>query len=137
MEGIRTAMHRRTPRLCRRLTRLELDVLAVVPHTLALVWLGLANRANFGSELTDQLLVATLDHNVRLIWASDLQPFGDLLLHFVRISDTQGKHVPFDRTEISDSLDLQFFLVTLDDTVHHVLDQRTRQAVERSHVPFV
>src|SRR5690606_35648100 len=80
-----------------RLARLQLDVLALVPTALALVRLRLAQRADFRGKLPYQLLVATLDHNVRLVRTRNLQALGHLLVDLVGKSQPQRQGIAFQR----------------------------------------
>src|SRR4051812_37440026 len=67
-----------------RLAGFAADLLAVVPDSFSLVWLGLADRADFGREFADELLVGALDYNVCLIRTSYGEPLGDFFVNFIR-----------------------------------------------------
>lgn len=58
--------------LGRRLTWLQLDLLALVANSLTLVGLGLSERSDLSRKLANLLLVATANNNVGLIGAGHL-----------------------------------------------------------------
>jgi hypothetical protein len=58
-------------RLGGRLTSLKLDLLTLIANSFTLVGLGLSQRSNFRSELSDLLLVATSDDDMSLVWTRD------------------------------------------------------------------
>ena len=84
---------------------------AVVPDAFAFVRLRLADRAHFGGELADLLLVGAFDHDMRLVGAGDREALGNLLVHFVGEADAKLQRVALDRAQVTDALNLQLLLV--------------------------
>src|SRR4051812_28899481 len=120
-----------------RLARLELDVLAGVADPLAFVRFRLAERADFGRELADHLLVAALDGDVRLVRHRYGQPLGDRSLQLVRQSHAKLQHLPLESRQIADADDLQLLLVALLHADDHVVHDRTGQPVQSPGLPLV
>ena len=65
---------------CSSLSRLSADDLALEQDTLAFVWLRLAERTNFSTNESEQLLVTRLEHENRVLVSFTLC----LHLHFFR-----------------------------------------------------
>ena len=123
--------------LRRRLTWLELDNFALVADAFTLVGLGLAERANLGGELADQLLVATLDHDVRLVWTGDFQASRNLFFEFVGKAYAQLQFFVFDRTDVAHALDFELLLVAVLDAEDHVIDHSASQSMQGAAVALV
>ena len=88
---------------------------AFVANSLALVGFGLADGPDFGGKLADLLFVATLDHDVRLIGAGDIQAGRNLFVDFVGEADTQLQRVALHGGQVTDADDLQLLFVAFGD----------------------
>src|SRR5581483_8350187 len=112
---------------------LAADDLALVPHALALVRVGLAELANSRGDLADQLLVDALDHEP----GGGLNPEGDALRrgdhHRVAEAERELQVLAPSLHAVADPDDLERLLVALGDAGDHVGDQRPGQAVQRAH----
>src|SRR6056297_2916784 len=85
------------------LTRFDFDWFALIANPFAFVGLGLPQGTDFGGELSDFLLVAALDDDVRLIGTGDREFRRNLLLQFVCVTDPQLQGVALDRGEVADA----------------------------------
>src|SRR5215217_1201770 len=72
-----------------RLAGFATNLFAFVPDTFAFVWFGLAHRADFGGELSHELLISAFDDDVRLIWACDREALRNCFVHFVGEADAK------------------------------------------------
>src|SRR5699024_765442 len=106
------------------LSSLAEDVLARVADTLALVGLGLAELADVGRSLTDDLLVDALDGQLGGGLDHELDALGGVDDHRVREAErelellgTLGDHT------VTDTDDFELLLVALGHADDHVVDQ--------------
>src|SRR2546421_1687180 len=95
-----------------RLTRLELDLLAFVTNSLALVRLGLADAPQLGGELPDRLLVGAGHVN---LWAFQCHRHvaGNRNCDGIRIANRQDNVLALLLGLVTNALDLQRFLVAV------------------------
>src|SRR4051812_38902825 len=120
-----------------RLSDLATDLLTLVANALGLVRVGLAQLADVGRDLTDELLVD----------AADREPGGRLHLEgdAVRRGDLDGVAVPQRELQlralqldaVTDAVDLELLHVAVGDTDDDVAHQRAGQAVQRTVLPLV
>src|ERR1700694_2151961 len=71
------------------LSCLAQDPLSGIPHSLALIGLGLSDAANVGGHLAHQLLVDALYQDPRGDWDLERDAFGCLHVH--RVAESQGQ----------------------------------------------
>ena len=117
-----------------RLTGLSANLLAEEQNTFALVRLGLTERANLSTYLTEKLLVAGLQDNlgvlVSLGLCLDLDFRGKLKEDGVCVAERELQKVALIGDTIADTHELELLLVTLGNTYDHVVDERAVEAVE-------
>src|SRR5688500_12179432 len=120
-----------------RLSDLAADLLARVPHALALVRVGLAQLADVGGNLTDQLLVDTGDGEAGRGLHREGDALGGLDLDGVGVTERELELRALERDAVTDAVDLHLLFVTLGHTDDHVVHERARQAVERAVAALV
>src|SRR3712207_374075 len=120
------------------LSDLASDLLAGVPDALALVGLGLAQLADVGCDLTDELLVDALDREAGGVLHREGDAFGCVERDRVGVAELElqlrralGEHA------VADADDLEALLVALGHPDHHVVDQRAGQPVQGPAEPLV
>src|SRR5438132_428562 len=115
------------PLLLPCLTGLAANLLALVPHALALVRVGLAELADVGGNLANLLLVDALDDEAR----GRLDPEGDALRsrdeHWVRVAERELEVAALGRHAVTGANDLKRLGVALGHAGDHVRDQRAGQ----------
>src|SRR6476661_4426997 len=120
------------------LSDLAADVLARVAHALALVRLGLAQLADLGGGLADELLVDALDAELGRTVHGEGDSFGGVERDRVRVAELElqlGR--PLRQDAVTHAHDLELLLVAVGDTDDHVVDQRAGEAVESLALPLV
>src|SRR5262245_24159614 len=128
--GFVSAMERS---LLRRLAGLAADVLIGVPDALALVRLGLANLADVGRDLADQLLVEAAHDDALRLRDLERHTFGRLDAHGVREADRELDRVRALRLgAVADADDLELTREAVRHALDHVRDQAALQAVQRT-----
>src|SRR5688572_17917080 len=100
------------------------DLLARVPHALALVGLGWTHVADLGSHLSDFLHVDTLDDDLRLTGRLDGDALRDRVLHRMRKPERQVQGLALHRGAKADAHELELALVALRHARHHVREMR-------------
>src|SRR3954469_10830468 len=120
-----------------RLSDLAADLLARVPHTLALVRVGLAQLADVGGNLAHELLVDTLDGETRGVLDDEGDALRGLDLHRVAVAERELQVGTLERDAVTDPVDFQLLLVPLGHTDDHVVDQGAGEAVQRTAAPLV
>src|ERR1700710_1396816 len=120
-----------------RLPDLALDDLALIPHALALVRVGLADLADLGGDLADQLLVDTADPQAGGRLDGEGDPLGGLHRH--RVAEAQGElEVRAARLDaVTDTDDLEGLGVALGDAGDHVGDESPGQPVQAPALSLV
>src|SRR5688572_981667 len=111
------------------LAGLDLDDFAFVSDALALVGLGLADAAHVAGELSDELLVRALHHDLRAL-DRHVETGGDGDRDRVGKADGEDEVLPAELGLVADALDFERLAVALAGADDHVLDQRPRQAVQ-------
>src|SRR5262245_33537477 len=116
---------------------LAADLLARVPHALALVGVWLAKLADVRGDLADLLLVNALDDEP----GGGLDPEGDPFgrAHHHRVAETERElQVPAPGLHpVANADDLEGLGVARRHASHHVGDQRPGQSVQRPDLAFV
>src|SRR4051812_27141480 len=113
---------------------LQLDLLARIPHALALVRLRRTEVADVGGNLADLLHVRALDQDFRLGRRLDRDALGRGVDDRMREAERQVQVLALHRRAIADADELELALVTLADAEHDVREMRTDRA--RDHVGF-
>src|SRR6266511_3226338 len=122
----------------RALPRLAADVLVDVADALALVRLGLADLADVGRHLTDELLVGAPDDDAGRDGHLEGDPLGRLDRHRVRVADLELElRRPLGLHPVPDADDLELLDVALGYADHHVVDQRPGEPVQRAVLALV
>ena len=98
----------------------EGDLLARVPHTLALVGLGGADIPDLGGDLTDFLPIDALDDDFRLTRGLHGNAFRNREGHRVREAQSQVQGLALHLGAESNAYELELALVALGDTEDHV-----------------
>src|SRR6185503_7045164 len=122
--------HRRLPLLL--LAFLAEDVFARVLHALALVRLGRPERADFGRDLADFLLVDAGDQDLGRFRRSNRDPFRDRIDHVVAVAERDLQVLALQRGAEADAGDLELLLEALGDAGDEVGDERARGAPHRA-----
>src|SRR5690349_20056083 len=91
------------------------DTFARVAHALALVRLRRTIAADFGRDLTHELLVAAADRNRCRLLADDLDTGRDRIEHVVREPDLQLQVLALHGRTITDARDLKTLRIALGD----------------------
>ena len=117
-----------------RLTGLSADLLAEEQNTFALIRLGLTERTNLSTYLTEKLLVAGLQDNlgvlVSLGLCLNLNLRGKLKKDGMCVAERELQEVALIGDTVADTYQLKLLLVTLGNTNDHVVDERAIEAVE-------
>src|SRR3954470_17364572 len=120
------------------LSDLAADVLAGVPDALALVRLGLAELADVGGDLADQLLVDALDAEAGLVLDRERDAVGRVEDDRVAVAELELQlGGALGQDAVAHAHDLELLLVALGDTDDHVVDQGAGQAVAGPALPLV
>src|SRR3954470_20541149 len=120
------------------LSDLAADVLAGVPDALALVGLGLAELADVGGHLADQLLVDALDAEAGLVLDREGDAIGRVEDDRVAVAELElqlGRALGQDA--VADADDLEALLVAVGHADDHVVDEGAGQPVQRAAEPLV
>src|SRR5215218_131710 len=135
---------RETSRFCicgpllRRLAGLAQHALVDVADALALVRLRLANLANVGGHLADELLVEALHRDAGGAGHLELHTLGRVDRDRVREAELQVDAArPRGGGAVADADDLQLLGEALRHARHHVGDQRTGETVQRAVLALV
>src|SRR5678815_4683016 len=107
---------------------LQLDLLARIPHALALVRLRRTEVADVGGNLADLLHVRALDDDFRLARRFDGDALGRGVDDRVREAERQIQVLALRRRAIADADELELALVALADAVHDVREMRADRA---------
>ena len=112
---------------CSRLTRLSANNFTLEQYTLALVRLRLAERTNLGTDETEQLLVASLESDDRILVSLTLSLHLNLRRKLdedgVSVTESELDDVALVRNTIPDSDKLKYLLVALANAYNHVVDE--------------
>ena len=117
-----------------RLTGLSANLLAEEQNTFALVRLGLTERANLSTYLTEKLLVAGLQDDlgvlVSLGLCLNLNLRGKLKKDGMCVAERELQEVALVGDTVAYTYQLKLLPVTLGNTNDHVVDERAIEAVE-------
>src|SRR6185503_12661485 len=111
------------------LAGLAADLLACVADTLALVWLGLARRADARGDLADELLVDAEDREPRRVLDLEADAGRRVDLDGVAVAQVELELAPDERRTIADAGDLERLAVARGHPDDHVVDEGAGQAV--------
>src|SRR5690606_20306079 len=103
----------------------EDDAFVGITHTLALVGLRLAVRTNLRSQLTDDLLICTLDDDFRLAVAFGFHTSGELVNDVVGETELQLQSIALNLGAETHTDEVQTALETFADASDHVVHQGT------------
>jgi hypothetical protein len=106
------------------------NFLTDVANSLALVGLRRIEAANFGSELTDELLVDAFHLNLGVLNDSDVETRRDGVKEWMRTAEGEVKVGTFDRCAETDAEDFKILHEASGDAENHVLDETAGGAVE-------
>src|SRR5690606_14639211 len=106
------------------------DALAVVAHSLALVWFGFARRADLGGELPHLLLVDPGDFDALVHGHHDVQPFRHFKIDRMAEAELQHERTPVEFALPTHTYDVEVLLVALGHALDHVPDQGPRSAMQ-------
>src|SRR5438046_1668713 len=106
-----------------RLSDLELDLLALVADTLALVRVGLAQLADVGGDLADLLLVDAAYDELRRALHLEADALGCLDRHRVAVAERELQVGALRGDAVADAADLHGLGVAVGDAGDHVGDQ--------------
>src|SRR5512146_64858 len=123
--------------LASRLAGLAPNDLAGVANAFAFVGLGWTKTAELRRDLTDHGLVRTVDQDLRRLRRRQLDARRRAVLDGVREAQRELQAVRPHLGLEADAGDLELLLITLRHAIHHVLDERTRQAVQRPVVRLI
>src|SRR5688572_23668110 len=112
------------------LAGLATDVLAGVPHALALVGLRLARRAHLRGDLADELLVDPDDREAGRVLQLEGDALGRVDLDLVAVPQVERQLLPVQRGSVADAGDLEALAIALGHPDDHVVHERPGQAVE-------
>src|SRR5258705_3431772 len=106
--------------MIRRPPRSTLFPYTTLFRSLALVWLGRAVGAHLGRDLSNLLLVQSLDHDFGLRGSFDLDPFGHGVHDGMRKTQREVQLVTLCLSAIADPDQRQPLLETLGHSEHHI-----------------
>src|SRR4051794_28334912 len=124
-------------RSLRGLAGLLPDELALIPHALALVRLGLADLADVRGDLAHQLLVDAPDRDPGRRRDLELDALGRPDVHRVAEPERELEVLALERRAVPDAHDLQALLVAVRHALDHVGDQRSGQPVQAPVEPVI
>src|SRR4051812_16792741 len=113
-----------------RLPCLLLQDLARVPDTLLLVRIRLAEAADIGRDLSDELPIDAADRDVRLLVDRDVDSWRHVEHHGVRVAKGEHDLLALHLRAVPDADDVELALVALGDAGDRIRDERARQAME-------
>src|SRR5216684_5871090 len=120
------------------LTRLAANHFIGVLDAFALVRVGLAERADLGSGLTDFLLVDAGDRDVAALRLDDdLDPCRDRETHRMRVTELEDDFLPFDLGAVADTNDVELALEPVGHAANVVGHESPHEAVERTRSSLV
>ena len=96
-----------------------------VTHALAFVRLRRTEVANFGSNLTDQLLVDTLDQDIGLAGGLSDDAGRQFVINRMGEAEGQGQHLALGLRFVTNADQLELALEALADADYHVVHQST------------
>src|SRR6185437_10654465 len=115
----------------------EGDLLVGVAHALALVGLGRTDVADLRGHLSDLLAVDALDDDLGLARGLDGDSFRDREVHRVGEAEREVEGLALHLRAKADAHELEFLLVALGDTPHHVGEVCARGAGERARLTWI
>src|ERR1700712_1094144 len=104
------------------------DCFACVFDALALVRLWSTIFADFGSHLTDALLVDTRDHDFRGLWHLDFDALWHGIVHIMAVAKIELKHLAIESSAVTHAVDFKRLRETFGHTLDHVLHHGARHA---------
>src|SRR6185369_2980012 len=119
------------------LSDLAADDLALVPHALALVRVGLAQATDLGGDLADQLLVDAVHDEAGRGLHLEPDALRGLHRHRVAVTERELQVGTLGLHAVTDADDLQRLRVARGDADDHVRDQCPGQSVQRARVALV
>src|SRR4051794_16887028 len=119
------------------LSDLATDLLACVANALALVRVGLAQLADVGGDLADQLLVDALHREAGRVLDGKVDAVRSLDGDGVAVAEGELEVAAPGRDTVAGAVDLHLLLVALGDPEDHVVDEGAGQAVARARVALV
>src|ERR1043165_652882 len=120
-----------------RLSDLAADLLALVADALGLVRVGLAQLADVGRDLTDELLVDPADREPRRGLDREGDPLRRLHLDRVAVAERELQVGTLELHAVTDAVDLQLLLVAGSHPDDEVVHERAGQAVQGPVLPLV
>ena len=117
-----------------RLTGLSADLFAYEQDTFALVRLGLTERANLGTNLSEELLVAGLQDDewvlVTFRLGLDLDFGGELKQDGVSVAEGELQEIALVGHTVAHADELELLLIAFGHTYDHIVDEGAVEAVE-------
>src|SRR5687767_7616611 len=124
--------------LARGLAGLAANDLVAVLDALALVGIGLAQRADLGSGLADLLAIDAGDGDVAgLGFDGDVDPFRNRELHRMRVAELEHHLAALDLGAVTDADDVELALEAFAHTLDVVGHERAHEPVEGTGFPLV
>src|SRR6185436_4450750 len=99
-----------------------------VANALLLIRVGLAQAAEVGGDLADQLPIDARHRDVRLLVDGDIDPLGDVEDHRMRIAEREVNLLALHLRAVADADDVELLLPALGDAEHGIVDQAAREA---------
>src|SRR3954447_23209758 len=130
-------LHGQSHDLLTSLSDLAADLLAGVPHALALVRVGLAQLADVRGDLADLLLVDALHREAGRAVGGEGDALGRLHGDGVAVAEGELEVRARGLHPVSRADDLEPLLVARRHALHHVGDERAGQAVQRAAAALV
>src|SRR5512135_9778 len=112
------------------LAGLAADVLAGVADTLALVWLGLAGRADPRRDLADEFLVDAHHGQLRRVLDLEVDARRRVDLDRMAVAEAELELAPDEGGPVAHARDLEALAVARGHSDHHVVHEAPGQAVE-------